>query len=161
MLSGCHLLPFLVTFSTCTVTYQLGPMENSQSITIKHKQTLSRNRDTFELLHMVRRVCGFTPFKVYHEDEKSYLLSVKVTLRDAFTFALCVATYTFFGVRNYHYRILFNMSHTFVSDMGTILVSLCGFLIAVGCPIMNVINRKRICKLFNMVEAWDVNVSSL
>lgn len=135
-------------------------MDTSQSITFnKNKQNYTTNRETFELLHSIRRICGFTPFHVYHADKKSHRLSVEITLRDSIVFVCCVAIYTFFGIKNFQYSILFNMTRTFVSKMGTILVTICGFLIAVGCPIMNIINRKKICKLFNMVETWDFNVS--
>lgn len=129
-------------------------MENPQN-----KQKIFTNKETFDLLHKFRRICGFTPFYLYHADKKSYRLSVKITLRDAIYFVSCVTIYTWFGIKNYQYRILFNMSNTFVTSMGTILVIFCGFVITAGCPIMNVINRKKICKLFNMVEEWDVNVS--
>lgn len=128
-------------------------MENSQK-----KQKLFTNKETFDLLHRFRRICGFTPFLVYRADEKSHQLSVKITFRDVLCFVGVVSINILFGIKNYRYRILFNMSNTFVTSMGTILVTFCGFVISVGCPIMNVINRKKICKLFNMVEAWDINV---
>lgn len=131
---------------------------NMENIQIKRLPPTT-NRETFELLHKIRRLCGFTPFHVFHADEKTHKLSVEITISDAICFVMCVVIYFTFGILNYQYQILFNMTRTFVSDMGTVLVTCCGVLIAVGCPIMNIINRKRICKMFNMVEEWDLNVS--
>ncbi|XP_063708730.1 putative gustatory receptor 28b [Culicoides brevitarsis] len=128
------------------------------SIEFPSKKRLVTNRETFALLHQVRRFCGFTPFYLYHADKNSPLMSVKITIKDALCFVTCCVIYTYFSMQNYHYRILFAMSRSFLSNMGNILITFCGVLMAAGCPIMNIINRKKICKMFNMVEEWDVNL---
>lgn len=123
-------------------------------------KTIPAKIEYLKFYNIIRRFFGLTPFTIFRENPKDRMCYVKITFLDVTFWLLSFFIYIYFAIKNMHIRLLFSMTSSFITNMGAVFVFFCASLISLGCPIMNLSNRKRICKLINRLQKLDDNVNA-